>query len=63
MAAMLLSCILDASTSMLSTIAFLGYTLRDYNKDIKVFFRTIETVKEGKPLPELEKLSRESLTE
>jgi hypothetical protein len=43
-----------------STLAFLAWVLWDYNKDVKAISRMIETVKEGKSLPELEKLSRKS---
>jgi hypothetical protein len=43
-----------------STVAFSGYILRDYNKDMKAISRMIEAIKEGKPLPELEKLSRKT---
>jgi hypothetical protein len=41
-----------------STIAFLIYILWDYCEDVKAISRMIEAAKEGKPLPELEKLSR-----
>jgi len=43
-----------------STFVFLAWVLWDYGKDVKAISRMIETVKEGKPLPELEKLSRKS---
>jgi hypothetical protein len=42
----------------ISTVAFLGYILRDFNKDMKAVSRMIEAIKEGNPLPEFEKLSR-----
>lgn len=44
----------------ISTVAFSGYILRDYNKDMKAISRMIEAIKEGKPLPELEKLWRKT---
>jgi FlaG/FlaF family flagellin (archaellin) len=47
----------------ISTVAFLGYVLWDYNKDVKAISRMIEAVKERKTLPELEKLSRKSIPE
>jgi hypothetical protein len=46
-----------------STIAFLIYVLWDYYQDFKAMSRMIEAVKEGKSLPELEKLSRKSVPE
>jgi FtsH-binding integral membrane protein len=44
----------------ISTLAFLGYILRDNNKDMKAISRMIEAIKDGKPLPEFEKLSRKT---
>lgn len=46
------------TVSGISTFAFLGWVLWDYNKDVKAISRMIETVNKGKPLPEFEKLSR-----
>ena len=42
----------------ISTLAFSGYILRDNHKYMKAISRMIEAIKEGKPLPELEKLSQ-----
>jgi hypothetical protein len=44
----------------ISTLAFSGYILRDNHKDMKAISRMIEAIKEGKSLPELEKLSRKT---
>jgi hypothetical protein len=43
-----------------STIGFLIYVLWDYYEDVRAISRMIEAVREGKPLPELEKLSRKN---
>jgi len=44
----------------ISTLAFSGYILRGNHKDMKAISRMIEAIKEGKPLPELEKLSQQT---
>jgi hypothetical protein len=46
-----------------STVGLLAWILWDYSKDVKAISRMIEAVKQGKSLPELEKLSRKSVSE
>jgi hypothetical protein len=47
--------------TMGSVAAFLAYVLWDYVEDVKTISRMIEAIKQGKPLPELEKLSRKNV--